>query len=69
MTWLMTFVRNSFNPNQPKILKEFDTYEDGLAWLREEAPDLLRKGVWSIHAEGWHQHGTNNRWATFQAVE
>lgn len=67
--WRMTFVPHHLDAET--IHKTFENREDGVDWLRQNAPDLLAKGVWKCLDESpdWFQYGTNGRWASFNRID
>lgn len=62
MAWEMAYC---YSGDEDIVQRSFPTLEDGLAWLRENAPVLLKPGVFFKEGDEFRQWGTNYHWACF----
>ncbi len=66
MSWKMTYCRDS---KAPVVEKTFENFEDGRAWVEENAPILLHPDTWRhLGDENFRQFGTNYHWASFRRI-
>lgn len=62
-SWSMNFQPDTFT--ELGTMMTFNSLEEGVEWLRGNAPDLLGSKVWSMKSDDYVQYGTNSRWAGF----
>ncbi|MGZ6788365.1 MAG: hypothetical protein ACXVGN_00230 [Mycobacteriaceae bacterium] len=63
MSWEM--VLNDGKDSQ-LVERVFENFEDGVDWLRQNAPQILNSPWASLDGSDWRQFGTNDRWASFR---
>ena len=63
MTWAMEFCPND---TAPSVKESFQTREECEQWVRDNAPDLLDEGGFSVISDTFFQYGTGYRWVQFR---
>lgn len=66
MSWHMEMVTGSGADDI--VERDFDTFEDGVAWLEEHEPRMLSQDWNSLEREDFKQFGTNYYWAAFERL-